>query len=142
MSKAIEDQSIKKNKIKILEDELHSEHIRKEAHLTVGHFFELLEDHFATRKTIEFYAVQLDTTSNKLNKLIKSYFGFSATELIKIRLLIAIKKDLATTETSINMLAKKYLFSSASAFNRIFTLYTGMAPTRFRALAYNINLIK
>lgn len=142
MSKGIEDQSIKKNTTKLLEEDLHSERIQKEARLMVVRFIELVEDHFATRKTIVFYAAQLGITSNQLNKLIKSYFGFSATKLIKMRLLIAIKKDLATTETSIKLLAKKYLFSSASALNRIFTIYTGMNPTRFRALAYNISVMR
>lgn len=85
----------------------------------------------------DFYSKQLKMTPSWLNDHVKQATGVRAGYLIRQRILIEAKRQLAFTEDPINQIAYSLSFSDPSHFARFFRRHTGVTPYAFRDGACN-----
>ncbi|MCI4669597.1 MAG: AraC family transcriptional regulator [Bacteroidia bacterium] len=95
-------------------------------------FRRLLEQNLKSKQRVSEYAQMLEVSQSHLNKLLKSYFGKSCSEIIKERLLIEVKKELLFTKKNLSEIAFELGFSEPSNFNRFFREMTGLTPKSYR----------
>ncbi|MFZ5970276.1 MAG: AraC family transcriptional regulator [Bacteroidota bacterium] len=95
-------------------------------------FQELIEMHFTTKRTPKEYADILNLTPNHLNAIVKKKSGKSAGELIRQRVILEAKRNLAHTQLSVAEIAFQLGFADNSYFGRFFKRYTGITPEHFR----------
>lgn len=95
-------------------------------------FRKLLESHIHEKQRVQEYADLLGISTSRLNKLMRLYFGKSASEVIKDRLVLAIKKELLYTDKTIAEIGFELGFSESSNFNRFFKNRTQMPPHEYR----------
>ncbi|MEL6659066.1 MAG: AraC family transcriptional regulator [Bacteroidota bacterium] len=95
-------------------------------------FRKLLEAHIHEKQRVREYADLLGISTSRLNKLLRLYFGKSASEVIKDRLVLAIKKELLFSDKTIAEIGYELGFSEPSNFNRFFKSMTQMPPHEYR----------
>lgn len=95
-------------------------------------FRKLLESNIHQIHRVAEYAELLKISPSHLNKQIKIHFGKNASEFIKDRLILEIKKQLLFTDASIAEIAFSLGFSEPSNFNRFFVKRTNKSPKQFR----------
>lgn len=95
-------------------------------------FQELIEQHYATKRTPKEYAQLLNITPNHLNSICKKKSGKSAGGLIRQRVLLEAKRLLAHTKLSVAEIAYQLHFVDNSYFGRYFKKYLHNTPERFR----------
>lgn len=91
-----------------------------------------LEKNIRQKQQVNEYARLLGISRVSLNKIAKGQFGLTATEIIKDRLIVEIKKELLYTSDSISEIAYKLNFSEANNLTRLFKSKTGTTPFNFR----------
>lgn len=95
-------------------------------------FRKLLETNIHTKQRVSQYAALLRISTSHLNTLTKTYLGKNASELIKERLVLEIKKRLLFSDKSISEIAYDLGFSEPSNFNRFFIKRAELSPKEFR----------
>ncbi len=95
-------------------------------------FRKLLEAHIHEKQRVREYADLLGISTSHLNKLLRIYFGKSTSEVIKDRLVLAIKRELLYTDKTIAEIGYDLGFSEPSNFNRFFKNMTQMPPHEYR----------
>ncbi len=95
-------------------------------------FRKLLEDNIKVKQRVSEYAELMEVSSSHLNKLLKSYFGKSCSEIIKERLVLEVKKLLLFSNQSISEVSYELGFSEVSNFTRFCHQYLKMTPKEFR----------
>ena len=95
-------------------------------------FRKLLEENIRTHHQVNDYAQMLQVSRSHLNKVLKSHFGKSCSALIKERLLVEIKKELAFSTKTIAEISFELHFSEPANFIRFFQTTTGLSPKAFR----------
>lgn len=95
-------------------------------------FKTLIEDHFATEFSVNFYAGELNVTSNYLNILSQKYLGKSAGDVIKERTILEAKRLLISTDLSVKEIAYQLGFNDNGYFARVFKKYSGKTPSDFK----------
>lgn len=101
---------------------VHSE-VDKTAH-TNGHtndyakFLQLLERHYKTKRTVNWYAEQLRISPKKLNATTKKLAGLTAIETIHARIMNEIKQLLLLSSYSHKEIAFELGFNSPAALNK------------------------
>lgn len=103
----------------------------------IGYSFKkLVSKHYLTFRNIEFYAQELNITTNYLHKIVKSQFYQTPAEIINMALLSECKVRLSDSGKSISQIADHLQFTNLQSFSRYFKKQTGSTPSSFRK--YNI----
>lgn len=95
----------------------------------------LVEAHFTEHWPVPRYAMLLNVTESRLNRLCLALSGKSAFDLIKERLLLEARRKLFYIAAPVSQLAYELGFADPAYFCRFFKKGTGMAPSVFRRLA-------
>lgn len=98
----------------------------------INNFLSLLEDHYTTQTSTDFYADQLSITVNYLDLVCRKKSGISAEEHIKERILLEAKRKLTLTTAEIKDIAHDLGFNDPSQFSRFFRKHTDTTPNEFR----------
>jgi len=96
-------------------------------------FLMLLEEHFADKNTVSFYAKKLAVTPKVLNQCTKLLAGKTGGELIQHRTLTEAKRLLLFTDRSSKEIAYELNFKDNSYFTRFFAKHCGHTPSSFRS---------
>ncbi|PPL02188.1 helix-turn-helix domain-containing protein [Parapedobacter indicus] len=95
-------------------------------------FQQLLEEHFATTRSVSFYAGILNLSIDTFSRKIKRQLGKLPSTLIQERVILEAKKLLHLTYLSIKEIALKLHFEDEHYFSRYFKKYVGISPSEFR----------
>ncbi|MBX7180625.1 MAG: AraC family transcriptional regulator [Bacteroidia bacterium] len=95
-------------------------------------FLVSLERNFKKVHSVSAYSEMLHITSAKLNELVKSNRGTTASQMIKDRLILEAKRNLSHTEKTVKEIAFELGFEDHSYFIRTFRIETGKTPQEFR----------
>jgi AraC family transcriptional regulator, transcriptional activator of pobA len=98
----------------------------------LARFRQLVEEHHKSQWAIADYAAAIGITPSHLNAICRQLTGRSALETVHERVMLAARRELAYTETTIAGVAQRLGFSDASYFTRFFRRHAGLAPSRFR----------
>ncbi|UII81706.1 AraC family transcriptional regulator [Flagellimonas sp. CMM7] len=97
---------------------------------------ELLKNHHAERRNLEFYADKMNLSVKALSKKTRAKMNASLGQLIRNEL-ISTSKKLLVQEASIKDIAYKLGFEEANHFSHFFKNYTGSTPTDYKIKKYN-----
>ena len=95
-------------------------------------FISLVEEKYSSQKTLSFYVTHLQTTSRKLNKVLKETIGQTAQDFIIDRVLLEAKRELSFSNKSIKEVAYALGYNNPFYFSRIFKKRVGYSPEEFR----------
>lgn len=95
-------------------------------------FRKLLEENIRKKQSVKDYAHLLNISRSQLNKSIQSTSGKTASNVIRERLLIEIKRELLYSSKNISEIAYGLGFSDNSNFVRFYKTHTGQTPSGFR----------
>ena len=95
-------------------------------------FEKMVEQLYNTHRMPSVYAGRLHVSPNYLNKLCKETTGLTAGEMIRKRIMLEAQRLLHYTSLSVNEIADKLGFDSASYFVTSFKKQTGLTPEQFR----------
>jgi AraC family transcriptional activator of pobA len=95
-------------------------------------FNELIQAHFTTEKSVQFYANALHIHPNYLNFLMKKYAGVTAKQAIADHIVLEAKVLLGCPSLSVKGISYRLGFSSPGSFSSFFRKMTNMSPTIFR----------
>lgn len=98
----------------------------------IERFEHMVEDHFTTAHSTEFYADQLCITPNYLNKITHQVLGISAKSYIQQRRMQEACRQLEYTTLSVQEIADKLGYESATYFVRSFGKFMGTTPIAYR----------
>lgn len=98
----------------------------------VDTFVKLAEQEFALQHDVEYYADKLCITPNYLNKIVRQYFGMTTKQYLTGKIRGEAERLLAYTSLTINEIAERLNFETASYFVRFFRKATGKTPNQFR----------
>lgn len=99
-------------------------------------FKKLVSRHYLIYRNVEFYAQELNITTNYLHKVVKNQFHHTPVEIINMALLSECKVRLSDSSESISQIADHLQFTNIQSFSRFFKKQTGKTPSSFRK--YNI----
>lgn len=91
-----------------------------------------VEKHFARRPSLAPYARELGVSVNHLNDVVSAATGRAAGEHIRLRRLLAAKRQLLHSELSVSEIGYQLGFKDPSYFSRFFRRYEKLAPAAFR----------
>ena len=103
---------------------------RKE-NLTMN-FFSILEKHFRSQHSVQFYADSLFITRSHLGKTIKAVTGRSAKQSIEDAIVIEAKSLLLKSMTLV-AISEELNFSNPAFFSNFFKKHTGYTPSEYRS---------
>lgn len=92
----------------------------------------LIERNFMQHLTVSRYAEKLNTTSQQLNTITKSYLNKTVAELIQERMIAEAKRLLVYSSLTISEIAYQLNFNDNSYFNRFFKKAEKITPEQFR----------
>lgn len=92
----------------------------------------MLDDHYAERAAVSFYAEKLSLSEKQLNRATDRVLGKSPKELIDERLTLEIKRMLCYTNASVKEISLDLGFEEASYFIKFFKKHAAMTPMEFR----------
>ena len=98
----------------------------------LARFRQLVEERHKTEWGIADYAAAIGITPSHLNAICQQLTGRSALETVHDRVMLAARRELAYTETTIAGVAQRLGFSDPSYFTRFFRRHAGLSPSRFR----------
>ena len=92
----------------------------------------LIESNFMQHWTVSRYAEKLNTTSQQLNTITKSYLNKTVAELVQERMIAEAKRLLVYSSLTISEIAYQLNFNDNSYFNRFFKKAEKITPEQFR----------
>lgn len=95
-------------------------------------FNELIEQHFAGHRDVQFYAAALHTHPNHLNALVKKATGLTAKQTITNRLISEAKYLLVSTSLSVKEIAYELGFDDPNYFISFFKKEQQVTPAGYR----------
>ena len=95
-------------------------------------FKKLVSQHYLIYRNIEFYAQELNISTNYLHKVVKNHFHKTPAEIVNIALLSECKVRLSDSSESITQIADHLQFTNIQSFSRYFKKQTGKTPSSFR----------
>lgn len=91
-----------------------------------------LEDKIRSVHKVETYTSLMNIDRNRLNRILKSYNGLTAQQMIHRRLLQEVKTELLYTNKTISEIALDLSFSEPNNLSRFFMKHSGKSPSEFR----------
>jgi AraC-type DNA-binding domain-containing proteins len=95
-------------------------------------FFNLVNQHYAKKHDVQFYADNLAISRKYLTKVLNTTLAKSPKEIINNVLLIEAKVMLKNNKFSVKDVAMKLAFSDQATFSKFFKKLTGMNPTLYK----------
>lgn len=95
-------------------------------------FFQAVDAGYLENRSVEYYARLLCISPGHLNDLVQAAIGTSAKRHIQARVFLEAKRMLLYTEWSVDEIAARLHFRSASYFIKAFRADTGRTPLAFR----------
>lgn len=95
-------------------------------------FCELIEKHYRSHYSCQFYADQLHTTTIGLNRACKTVAGKNAGDLIHDRIILEAQRMLIYSPATVSLIAYELGFTDPAYFSRFFKRRVGVAPSTFR----------
>lgn len=95
-------------------------------------FRSLVDTHFRTERTPEFYADEMGMTVARLNRYCRMFTDRTAAQSIRERVILEAKRQLAFSDLSISEVAYDLSFDDPAYFSRVFRKDTGESPQEFR----------
>lgn len=95
-------------------------------------FFQAVEMGYLENRSVEYYAHALCISPGHLNDQIKAVAGVSAKRHIQARVFLEAKRMLLYSEWTVDEIATRLRFRSASYFIKAFSAETGRTPLAFR----------
>ncbi|WP_274474597.1 helix-turn-helix domain-containing protein [Mangrovimonas aestuarii] len=95
-------------------------------------FKQLLNKRIAENKSVDFYAQQLNISTNYLNRCVKVKFNKTCKQLIRETAIVQSQILMLDTNKDIIEIAMEMGFEDASYFSRLFKSLTGETPSSFR----------
>jgi len=92
----------------------------------------LVNNHFVTHKTVDYYASLLHITPNYLNEVVKSETGVSAKKHITERVLLEAQNLLLYARLDISEISHLLQFSEPTHFSKFFKKETGLTPKAYQ----------
>jgi AraC-like DNA-binding protein len=101
-------------------------------------FKKQLEEHYASSRSVRYYADLLSITPKKLNKITCKGFGKTAKLVIEERTLLEIKRLLIHSENTIKEIGHTLGFNDPTNFIKFFKKFSKVTPSEFRTSKRNI----
>ena len=98
----------------------------------IARFRYLVEEHFLTENSVDFYADKLCITPNYLNRLVEAALGQSTKQYIQCRRIEEAQRLLRYTSLPVTDIAERLGFDTASYFVRVFFHHTSSTPLQYR----------
>lgn len=98
-------------------------------------FVSLLQTHYKTEKSVQFYTDQLKLPAKRLNEIVKEVLGKTAQDFIIEQVLLHAKRELAYSRKSIKEISYDLGYESPHYFSRIFKKKIQLSPEDFRKKA-------
>lgn len=95
-------------------------------------FFDLLLRNFETERSVAFYADKLCVTPKYLSSAVKSVTRYSVQSWINEVVLFEAKREIRTTDFTIQQISENLHFPNASSFVRFFRSHVGETPLKYR----------
>ncbi|KIL26807.1 hypothetical protein B4133_1297 [Bacillus altitudinis] len=95
-------------------------------------YLSAVELYFRQNGSVSEFASMLYVTPNYLNESVKKTLGKSASEVLKERQLLEVKRLLSYSNNKVEQIARYIGFHDSSYFGRWFKKNTGFSPTTFR----------
>lgn len=102
--------------------------------IRVNRVLSLIDTHFISERTTDFYAREVNLSNKRMNELTKKAVGHTVKQLIDQRLLLEAKRMISHGASSFKEIAFDLGFSEASYFTRFFKEQSGYTPEQFRSL--------
>lgn len=103
-------------------------------------FKSLLEKNFRSMDNPAEYARLLKVTERSLNEATRTTLGFTASQLIRERVMLEAKRLLLHSEISVSEVADRLGFDDPAYFSRCFKKHTSRSPLEFRQSLANLNV--
>lgn len=94
-------------------------------------FERLVEEHFAEKKSIVFYAALLNISPKHLNRITQTVVRKTATDVITERVILEARRMLMYLDESLVEIAFRLGYEEYSYFIRVFRKISGQTPTQF-----------
>jgi AraC family transcriptional activator of pobA len=94
-------------------------------------FETVIEDHFRTEKSAQFYADALHITTKHLNRVSRESAGKTSTEVILERVMLEAKRLLSEGGMNLNEIALQLGYEEYAYFSRLFRRSSGESPREF-----------
>lgn len=98
----------------------------------VGQVIELIDEHYRSEKSCDFYASALNLTKKRINEIVKGELGKTVTQLIHDRIILEANRELAFSNRTIKNLALDLGFNDPAYFSRFYQNQMNESPAQFR----------
>ena len=95
--------------------------------------------HVGERKSVHFFAKQLNISMGYLNEKVKQQLGITPGEVIRQTMVNEAKRLIANTDLSMTEVAEALGFDDGSYFCRLFKREMGISPIKFRQSCYSLS---
>lgn len=99
---------------------------------------DLIEDNYILHREVSFYSSQLSLSDKAANDVAKKVLGTTIKDLVQDRLVLEIKREIASGTLSFKELAFRLGFNEPSYFTRFFKQKTGYTPEQYREYFNNL----
>ncbi|VAW13389.1 Transcriptional regulator, AraC family [hydrothermal vent metagenome] len=101
-------------------------------HIMVKKFFQLVEENYHKKLSVNEYADRLAVTPNHLTQTVNQLTGKTSSQIIRAKQVLEIKRLLVHTNLSVTEIANLLNFPDQSYFAKFFKRETGIAPLQYR----------
>ncbi|SFR12973.1 helix-turn-helix domain-containing protein [Poseidonocella sedimentorum] len=105
---------------------------RQETDAVVPRFLDLIEAHFREARDLGYYAERLGRSKSHLNRLCTTTLQRSASGLLRDRVMLEARRELAYTNIGVAQVAYGLGFRDPAYFARVFRQESGLSPRAFR----------
>lgn len=94
--------------------------------------FELVENHYLTERSNEFYAEKVGLSSKRVNQIVQKRIGLTLTQLLHKLVIAEAKRMIGDGNLTMKEIAYQLGFSEQAYFSRFFKKQFGMSPEQFK----------
>jgi AraC-like DNA-binding protein len=95
-------------------------------------FNQLIQAHFSTERSVQFYANALHIHPNYLNFLMKKYTGMTAKQIIVDHIFLEAKNLLSSPSLTVKEISYELGFASPGCFSAFFKKMSNIPPSKYR----------
>lgn len=97
---------------------------------------ELIDRHYKTERSVQFYADKLCLSSKYLSELSRSVCGYTVHELIFKAIIRGVMASLTGSSKTIQEISADFHFPNPSSFGTFFKKHTGVSPQKYREMNF------